>query len=230
LKNEMRFSPLRTGILISAALSAALSLCAQGQQTAEKEGPLSEFRGMPPRATSGDYQGHAQAGTVAIGAEFMEHAIPTPEQTLSTDDYVVVEVGLFGPPGARTTLSRDNFSLRVNGKKTPLPCEPYELVFESLKDPEWAPPAPPESKSKGGISAGGGGQGDNSPPPPVHMPFELRRAMQQHVQRAAMLEGDRALPQAGLLFFHYRGKRDGMRSVELIYTGPAGAATVPLQP
>ena len=62
------------------------------------------------------------------------------------------------------------------------------------------------------------------------MPMELRRAMEQRVQRVAMLEGDRALPQAGLLFFEYRGKTQSIRSLELIYSGAAGNATLALQP
>jgi hypothetical protein len=45
-----------------------------------------------------------------------------------------------------------------------------------------------------------------------------------------MLEGDRALPQAGLLFFEYRGKTQGIRSLELIYNGSAGNASLALQP
>ena len=43
-------------------------------------------------------------------------------------------------------------------------------------------------------------------------------------------EGDRALPQAGLLFFLYRGKREGIHSIELIYSGAAGNSTLTLQP
>ena len=60
--------------------------------------------------------------------------------------------------------------------------------------------------------------------------LELKRTMQQRVQRASMPEGDRTLPQAGLLFFEFRGKTDNIRSLELIYTGPAGKATLALQP
>ena len=76
----------------------------------------------------------------------------------------------------------------------------------------------------------GTGGGDKLPPLPPKMPFELRRAMEQHVQRAAMQEGDRPLPQAGLLFFQYRGKAEGIRSLELIYSGAAGKASLDLQP
>ncbi len=184
---------------------------------------------MPARATPGDYQAHAQVGKVTIAAEFLGHAIPRLEGPLSTDDYVVVETGLFGPPGARLTLSVDDFSLRINRKKTPLASQPYGFVLSSLKDPSWAPPAPPESKSK--TSFGAGGQSDaNSPPPVVHVPIELQRAMAEHVERFSLPEGDRVLPEAGLIFFQYRGKTEKIHSIELTYSGPAGKATLALQP
>ena len=223
------FSALRTGLLITGALLAAMSVSAQ---EVIKDAP-SASKGMPPRAAPADYQSQGKVGDVTIGAEFMGHAVPTPEQTLSADDYITVEAGLFGPPGARTTLARSDFSVRINGKKTTLPSEPYELVFKSLKDPEWQPPVDKDDSksSKGGITTGGGGGGGNQPPPaPPKMPFELRRAMELHVQRAVMEEGDRALPQAGLLFFLYRGKREGIHSIELIYSGAAGSATITLEP
>jgi hypothetical protein len=54
--------------------------------------------------------------------------------------------------------------------------------------------------------------------------------MAQRVQKAALPEGDRTLPQAGLIFFQYRGKTQSIHSIELIYVGPAGKATLTLQP
>ena len=62
------------------------------------------------------------------------------------------------------------------------------------------------------------------------MPIELRHVMEQKVQKASMPEGDRALPVAGLLYFPYRGKTESIQKLELIYEGPAGKATVNLQP
>ncbi len=53
--------------------------------------------------------------------------------------------------------------------------------------------------------------------------------MAKNVQKAVMPEGDRALPQAGLIFFQYRGKEKGINSMELIYSGPAGKVTLNLQ-
>ena len=205
-----------------------LCLGAYGQGT--------EIKGLPPRNTSTDYQAQAKVGTATLAVEFAGHSVATTQGTFTTEDYVVVETGLFGPPEARLTLSIDDFSLRINGKKMAVPSQPFALILKSLKDPEWVPPdagEPKASKSKGGLTGGGGGDkggGDDPPPAPAKMPLELQRAMAQKVQKAVLPEGDRALPVAGLLFFPYRGKTDSIRSMELIYAGPAGKATVALQP
>jgi hypothetical protein len=214
---------------ITSVLIAVLGLCAHGQNAESKDAQISEAKGMPPRATPADYQAQAQAGSVTVAAEFMGHSVPKPDGPLSTEDYVVVETGFFGAPDGRIKLSIDDFSLRINGKKTPLSSQPYGLVARSLKDPQWIPPEGPKPKSKTGLSTGG--QSDSgSPPPPVHVPIELQRAMAQYVQKSSLPEGERALPQAGLIFFQYRGQTKSIRSLELIYAGPAGKATLALQP
>lgn len=193
--------------------------------------PIREATGIPPRTAPGEYQAHAQAGAVTIAAEFTRHSVATLQATLSTEDYVVVEVGLFGPAEARVKISREDFSLRINGKRFPLPAQPYGLVFSSLKDPEWSPPVTEASKSKTGISTGGeGGNDPGAAPTPPKMPFELVRAMQQRVQKAALPEGDRALPVAGLIFFEYHGKPTSIHTIDLLYDGSAGKAVVQLRP
>jgi hypothetical protein len=210
-------------------LIAALCLCAQGQNTPGGNAPANESKGLPARTSPDEYQAKAQAGAVTIAADFDEHSVPTPDGVYSSEDYVVVEAALFGPADGRVQLSSGDFSLRINEKKSPLPSQPYELVSRTLKDPSWAPPKEDKSESKTGINTGG--KDANAPPPaPVHMPMELQLAMQKHVRNAVMLGGDRALPQAGLLFFEYRGKEKTIHSVELMYAGPAGKATLTLQP
>ena len=87
-----------------------LSVCGQAPET----------KGMPPRATPGDYQAQAKAGKVTIAAEFMGHSVPRPEGPLTTEDYVVIETGFFGPAGERVNLSVGDFSLKINGKKKPI--------------------------------------------------------------------------------------------------------------
>jgi hypothetical protein len=223
---------LSIGVRLAAVLTATLCICGQEPATQSKDVKPKEAQGLPPRASPGEYQFQAKAGTVTIAGEFAGHAVSTAQGPLSTEDYVTVEVAFFGPPEARLQLSVDDFSLRLNGKKTVLRSQPYGLVLSSLKDPEWSPPEAAASgpKSKTGISTGGGGEKDsNSPPPVVHIPIQVQRAMAQRTQKAALASGDRALPQAGLLFFQYRGKTQNLSSIELMYSGPAGKATLTLR-
>lgn len=212
-------------VRILTALAAAHCLCAQAPS------PVKEAQGLPARATPADYQVSAQVGKVTIAAEFTGHGIPNAQEPLNSEDYVAVEVGFFGPADARLTIAASDFSLKISGQKTPLASQPWGLVAKNIKDPEWvSPEAPAETKSKGGISGSGGGQEAGAPPPlPPKVPIELLRGWQQRVRKAAVAEGDRALPQAGLLFFQHRGKVENIRSLELIYEGPAGKASLTLR-
>ena len=218
---------LKSGALCAAIL--AFAFCVRAQEPAALPKP----EGIPPRAAPTDYEFHAKAGKLTIAAEFTGHAVGTPEGTLTTDDFVVVEAAVYGPPGMRANLSFGDFSLRINGKKTPSPGEPYGLVVKNLKDPNMVPPASEKSATSltSGSQAGGGaiGQTDTSPPP-VKIPLEVRRNWEQRLQKASLPEGDRLLPQAGLLFFRYHGKEEKIQSIELIYSSEEGQTTFSLQP
>jgi hypothetical protein len=216
-----------SGALAAALLTALLSPGAAGQDAPAKE--IHEAQRTPPRAAPTDYQAHAKVGAFTVAAEFRGHSVPTPEALLSSEDYVVVEVGLYGPPDAHLTLSYQDFSIRINEKKT-APAQPFTMVFKSLKDPDWEPPAQ-AAKSKTSIGSGGGGQSDlGSTPAVVHIPIALERTMELRVQKASLPEGDRPLPEAGLIFFQHHGKVTGIHSLELTYSGPAGKATLTLEP
>ncbi len=213
-------------------MAAAILLAIFAASAPAQETPARDPAAIAPRATPGDYQAQAPAGPITIAAEFTGHSIATPETIYSTADYVVVEVGVFGPPESRVKLSHEDFSIRINGKKVPSPAQPYGLVSKNAKDPAWEDLAPPETKkSKGGIgTGGGGGQNDSGPPPVFHVPVELKRAMEQKILKASLPEGDRQLPEAGLIYFEHGGKIDNIRSIELIYAGAAGKATLTLHP
>jgi hypothetical protein len=163
-----------------------------------------------------------------MGGEFDGHSIPTLESTLTADEFVTVEVGIFGAPGAHAFITATDFSLRINGKD-PIPSEGFAALSRNLRDPFWIPPnQQAKEKSRGGISAGG--QGDpGSTPAPVHIPPEMERAMRLQVQGASLPEGDRALPIGGLLFFRYSGDQKGVHKVELIYEGAAGKGKINIQ-
>jgi hypothetical protein len=209
--------------------AAALFCCVAGWGQAPPAARVS--KGLPPRATPTEYLSHAQAGAITIAAEFDQHSVPTAETTLSTEDFVAVEVGIFGAAGAHAMLSSADFSLRINGKKSALPAEQFASVFRNLRDPSYEPPELAKAKeSKGnGLNTGGNSENDNTPPV-VHIPPEMERAMQLQVQNAALPEGDRALPVAGLIFFRYGGAAKGIKSVELLYSGAAGKATIAMRP
>jgi hypothetical protein len=227
-KSALVFVALLTALLCPTAPGQdAQSKDAQGKDAQSKDAAAPDATPIPPRASPSDYQGHAQVGPVTIAADFTSHSVVTLQATLATDDYVMVEVALFGPPGARLKLSRQDFSLRINGSKTPLPTQSYLMLYESLKDPQWSPP---ESKSKEDNGGAGSGQPSDRNPRPVRPPFELVRAMEVRLQKAVLPEGERPLPEAGLIFFRYGGRSNGVHSVELLYDGPAGKATLSLQP
>jgi hypothetical protein len=221
---------------------AAICLCVQGQNPPNqpppgqsppgKDVPI-EIKGMPPRPTPADYPDQAEAGKVTIAAEFQGHSVPTLQGNLTTEDYVAVETAFFGPPGTRVKLSFEDFALRINGKKT-LPGQPYGVVLGNVKDPEWVPPEPEKATAKhANLTLGDEKEEDpkgeaKMPPFPPKIPIEVQRAMHQRVQKAALPEGDRALPVAGLVFFSYSGRVEKIRTIELIYTGAAGKAILTL--
>ena len=225
----MPISPvLRTGaFIVFAFLVAPTVALPQTDQTDVKDTrEVRESTGLPPRATPADYQAQGKASKVTIGAEFSGHSVPTPEGPLTTEDFVVVEVGLFGAAGSSVQLSPDDFSLRINGKKAQASVSPL-MLLKSLKDPSWIPPDTGADKSSKTSFGGGGGGGGNDPPPaPAKMPVKMQLAIEKRTQKAALPQGERPLPQAGLLFFQYGGK---VKSAELIYNGPAGKVSIPLQ-
>src|ERR1700733_10136679 len=118
----MLFSfPSRTSFVMAAILTAAFCQGAFAQDAAPADTKTRDAKAIPPRATPNDYQAHAQVGAITIGAEFTGHSIATPEALLTTEDYIVVEVGLFGAPDARARISTQDFSMRINGKKVASP-------------------------------------------------------------------------------------------------------------
>lgn len=213
---------------------AVVALCATlgAQTTPAPEAPSPRAtKGIPARGSATEYMGHGKVGALTIGADFDSHDIPTLESTLTADDYVTVEVAIFGSPGAHATISAADFSIRINGKKSPTPSEGFAALSRNLRDPSWTPPDQKEKqKSRGGLNTGGGDQdGLGSTPAPVHIPPEMERSMRQQVGAAALPEGDRALPVAGLLFFKYSGQAKGIHEVELVYEGSAGKGSIKLQ-
>jgi hypothetical protein len=216
-------------LLRIAVLATSVCLCVPGQDAPAKDTPTTEAKPISPRAAPTDYASQGKAGDFTIAAEFMGHAVPTPDLMLNDEDYVVVEAAIYGPPNSHIQMAFNNFSLRVNGKKNGLPSQSFVVLGKSLKDPEWQPPEAPAAKKSSSLSTGGG-QSDSSLPQIVHVPVPLQRSWELHADKASLPSGDRPLPEAGLLFFPYRGRTQSIHSLELIYEGPAGKTTLKLHP
>ncbi|MDX2268031.1 MAG: hypothetical protein NW208_07985 [Bryobacter sp.] len=168
-----------------------------------------------PRSSPDDYMVKAKAGDITLAADFLFHSVPTLDGTFKSDSHVVVELAIYGQ---KTNIAFGQFSVRINGKKMPILAQPYGAALRGLSDPEWIPPKVEDDKNKR--------QPGDPPPQEPKMPFPLRREMELKVQKRVLPEGERTLPVAGLIFFPYRGKGEGIQSVELIYEGPAGTATL----
>jgi hypothetical protein len=197
-------------------------------QDAASNAPTVRAVGLTPRLTPADYQFHVQAGPVTVAAEFVGHDIPTEEGgPYATEAYVVVLAAVFGPTDKKFQLTNQDFSLRINGAKKPVPSQPYVIVFPTLKDPDWEPLN--SQKEQAALNAGGGraGQPEFRPAPPK-MPIERRHLMEQRVLKASLPEGERTLPQAGLLYFEWHTDTKNIRSLELVVNGAEGKATLAL--
>ncbi len=229
---------MRYDLIFTAALAAALCQPAFAQNppaapqapAAAKTPPTIDAPPIPVRPSPGDYQGHASTGPFTIAAEFTAHAVVTPNASFSNEDYVTVEVALYGPAGAHLRLSLEDFSLRINGKKA-VPSQSFVLLQKALKDPSYVPPEEEKKADKGDAGVPVVGESPSDRNPQWHpVPFEITHAMEVRVQKATLPEGDRNLPQAGLVYFPYKGRDNSVTSVELLYDGPAGRAVVPLHP
>ena len=206
------------------AVIAFCGVCALGQAPAPNKEVLAETGGTPPRSGPGDYQVRVQAGKYTLAGDFTGHALNTLTGNLTNDEYLVIEFAAYAPAGEHLTLSLDDFALRLNGNKKAIASQPYSFVLPSLRDPEWEAniPVPEDKKKKSQTSA----DLTAPPPPPPVYPSEIRREMAERVRKVQLPLGDRALPQSGLIFFPYSGRVDKLRSIELLYTGPAGKAVL----
>lgn len=198
-------------------------------------------QGTGPKSGPADYPVHVQMDSVTLAAEYLVRSLPNAKETLVANDYLVVEAALFGPPYSRLKMSPDNFSLRINSKGEPLTPELPGLVAQSVKFPG----VRPHLETTATMGGGDGGTVSIGPrPPPSRFPGDgndrvaaptvsevnQENDVEYRVRNASLPEGEHPLPRSGLLYFYYRGKTKNIHSVELIYNGAMGKATLKLLP
>jgi hypothetical protein len=192
-------------------------------------------QGTTPKANASEYPVHAEMRGVAIGAEFMIHSFSRGEETFIARDYLVLEVALFPPKKGTVDVDHGRFRLRINGRKEALAAQPASMVGASLQHPEWSQ-EPHAIGQVGPVILGAPrqgspfpGAGGGAPPPrPVPRPESQEGVDKRLPTDAAQLAVETELPQgvfdgpvSGFLYFAYRGKVKGIRSVELLYEDEA---------
>jgi hypothetical protein len=194
-------------------------------------------QGTETKPKAEDYEVHAVAHGVGIGAEYMVHSFSRGDKMFLAKNYLVVEVALFPPQDEKITVQNLDFALRVNGKKTGLAPESVSLVATSLQHPEWQEPGPyGEATAQGGgsrVSIGGLPRtqpipGTNPPgseaPPRIDIPRNNPGGVEPERVKAdvvavetALVEGPHQAAFSGFLYFPYKGKATGVKTLELVY-------------
>ena len=193
-------------------------------------------QGAEPKPRAEDYDVHARAKQIALGAEFMVHSFSGEGQTFIAEDYLVVEVALYPPKGESVTIHSGAFSLRINGKKPVLTPQTPTMVAAAIERPEWR--QGPRMEAEGGVGNTGvilgrpvpsqipGGPSQRRLPTPprapapdapggIERPAPVRA--DDLVVKTALPEGEYRGPVSGFLYFAYKGKISSIKSLDLLY-------------
>lgn len=198
-------------------------------------------QGIEPRERVEDYPAHGQVSGIQVGAEFQYRGVPAGRDSLYLREGLVVEVALYGPKGRRYQISPGHFSLRINRRDPPLmPQSPGTLVYAEkygrqkqldiglnggvvvLGGPERGPRFPGDAT----------GQPRNGRVPPSVDTGLPRRAGQDPaavMERVALPNASRSLPTAGCVYFHYVGKTQKIKHLELFYNSAYGTLKLKLK-
>lgn len=203
---------------------------------------LVRAQGTETKAKPTDYPAHIQLDTVTLAAEYLVHTIPNPKGNLIARDYLVVEVAFFGPLYSRLKMTPDQFTLRINRKGSLLNAELPGMVAQSIKYPELSGrpsltasatagvgdstvtvgPRAPQSRFPGDGNERTAGVG------PTITEVNEENQIEFRVQAASLPEGEKTLPRSGTIYFYYRGKIKNIHSLDLLYDGTMGRATLKL--
>jgi len=179
-----------------------------------------------PKAT--DYASRTRLPEIEIGAKFLPQGVPKGSGIYLDRKFLVIDVGVFPEASKRLTISKNQFTLSVDGKVT--------LSAQS----------PGAGSSSGSLTASRDSSSSDSAVqlggPPIPLPSgnktqELESSMPRRPisldpeesstsappRKAALAEGLTAKPVSGYLFFRFDGDPKSIRSLELTYTGAGGA-------
>lgn len=198
-----------------------------------------------PRAQPSDYPVQAVLAHATVAAEYGSRAISQPNDSYYVGNYLVVEVAFFPEKGPPIPVAAHEFRLRLNRAARELLAQPPGLVAGAIRNPGW-------EQYHGVQAAGGVGPAVvvmGGPPRVERFPGdpEARRPTQpkapdqradkpsatqsasEAVEKYAFQDGPASGARSGLLYFHWEGKVKNLKSIELVYDGVAGKATLKLR-
>lgn len=186
----------------------------------------------PERAKAADYPVHAALAGMEIGAEYLDHSVPSERGSYIAKEYLVVEVGIYASRPDSVSIKSGQFALRINdGKKVLVPVSPG-TVAGALKYPDWENQRSASVQAGpviyGSPSAAGRFPGDPGAPPPIQPPVEappdpsgiekqIPTSIDEAIAKVALHDGPIHKDTKGCLFFRYAGKMKSIRSLDLIY-------------
>ncbi len=158
-------------------------------------------------------------------AEFCGHSVPHAGTTYFTANHIVVEVEVLPDKGTSLRLAAEQFHLRLNGKKELLPPETPGMVAAGLKYEDWTQRPRLEAQA-GPVVLGAPREQPRFPGAPQPRPRVGTTKQEEQaplktdaeaVVEAALPEGPTLGPTKGLLYFPYRGKMKGIRTIEILW-------------
>lgn len=110
----------------------AISISPVALQAQEKDTSSDTQRGTAPRSSADKYKKHGSHGNVSIGAELLTRKEVSKEFAADLNSCcVVVQIAVYPTESSPLTLSRDDFSLTVEG--TDVPMRPQSATVISAK-------------------------------------------------------------------------------------------------
>lgn len=205
-------------------------------------------QGTKPNAKPDDYPAHVALNGATIAAENFGHSVTSEHGAFFAREYIVIDVAVFSEDKKALAFSAGQFFLRINGKKTPLLAQAPGMVAASIKYDDWTqrPRAMGSAgMGNGGVILGGPQQTERFPgdpngrsrlpnPPSVGTddPNVQKREpapIEEVLQRSSLPEGNQLVaPFSGFVYFPFTGKMSKIKSLELLYEGPYGEATLRL--
>jgi hypothetical protein len=207
---------------------------------------LAHGQGITPKPTPDQYPVHAELGKLILAADNLVHSVPTPRGVYLAQEYLVIEVAVYGPTSIHPDFNASQFQLRINNAKNPLLSTPAMFAAAGIQNPQWGnrPALTGEAgNGNGGIILNGPPQTPRFPGDPTgrrlpapKTPSPNPNAPEQEppaspsdlVMQSALPEGSHVPPYAGVLFFPFARKMKSVKSLELLYQGPLGTVTLKL--